>query len=404
MNDCATAIPRRSPRGPSARTAPSGSRRRGGRCGRPARAWPPAPARAAAPPRRTGRPQRFTRKPGPSAATITCLPIASPASRASASAPLAGLVGGDHLQQLHQRRRVEEVHPHHVLRAPGGAGERRDGDRRGVGREHGRPAPPAGQLREQLALELGRSGAASITSSQPARLLDGAGGLEQRGAALASSRSSPFSAHLLESLAHDSVPRSSASGTGSWSRVAMPAAHRAARCRRPSCRRRTTPELLTAAALPAAELRPALLEEARASPRPGPRSPSRARAAAAPREARAEARLLRREHGLLRQPRRDRRPAGDHLGQLERVAASIPLAGHLVHEARAGTPRRRVDPPSGQHQLHRAVLAHRARASRWVAPPPGMRPSMISGWPNSAVSEATTGRRRAPARIPPPIA
>ncbi len=41
--------PRRSPPGPSARTAPSGSRRRGGRCGRSARGWPPAPGAAAAP-------------------------------------------------------------------------------------------------------------------------------------------------------------------------------------------------------------------------------------------------------------------------------------------------------------------------------------------------------------------
>ena len=40
-------------RGPSARTAPSGSRRRGGRRGRPARASPAPPARAAAPRGRT---------------------------------------------------------------------------------------------------------------------------------------------------------------------------------------------------------------------------------------------------------------------------------------------------------------------------------------------------------------
>ena len=72
--------------GPSARTGPCGSRRRGGRCGRSARGRRSAPAAAAAPRPANGRPQRLTRKPGPSTATITCLPIASPAARATASA------------------------------------------------------------------------------------------------------------------------------------------------------------------------------------------------------------------------------------------------------------------------------------------------------------------------------
>jgi hypothetical protein len=68
--------------------------------------------------------------------------------------PLAALLGADHLEQPHQRWRVEEVHAHHVLRLRGSAGERRDGDRRGVRGEH-RVRRQRRQLGEQLALEVG---------------------------------------------------------------------------------------------------------------------------------------------------------------------------------------------------------------------------------------------------------
>ena len=45
-----------------------------------------------------------------------------------------------------------------------------------------------------------------------------------------------------------------------------------------------------------------------------------------------------------------------------------------------------------------------ARASRWVPPPPGMIPSVISGWPNSAVSEATIRSQTSASSQPPPSA
>ncbi len=67
--------------------------------------------------RRTGGRSGSRGSPGPSLATITRLPIASPTARASVERALARLRGGDHLEQLHQRRRVEEVHADDVLRA-----------------------------------------------------------------------------------------------------------------------------------------------------------------------------------------------------------------------------------------------------------------------------------------------
>ena len=69
--------------------------------------------------------------------------------------PLARLVGPDDLEQRHQRRRVEEVHAHHVLGLGRGAGQRGDRDRRGVRGQHGLGPADLGQAREQLALELG---------------------------------------------------------------------------------------------------------------------------------------------------------------------------------------------------------------------------------------------------------
>ena len=90
---------RRRRRGPSARTGPSGSRRRSGRCGRSPRAARSAPAASRSASSPNGRLQRLTRKPGPSAASITCLPIASPVARATASAALADSLAGDDLEQ-----------------------------------------------------------------------------------------------------------------------------------------------------------------------------------------------------------------------------------------------------------------------------------------------------------------
>ena len=44
------------------------------------------------------------------------------------------------------------------------------------------------------------------------------------------------------------------------------------------------------------------------------------------------------------------------------------------------------------------------RARRWVPPPPGMIPSRISGWPNSALSEATIMSQASASSQPPPSA
>ena len=44
------------------------------------------------------------------------------------------------------------------------------------------------------------------------------------------------------------------------------------------------------------------------------------------------------------------------------------------------------------------------RASRWVPPPPGMIPRVISGWPKRAVSEATIMSQASASSQPPPSA
>ena len=86
---------------------------------------------------------------------MTRLPIASPSSRVRASAASEDSSAGDHLDQLHHRRRVEEVHPHDALRALGGPRDRRDRDRRRVRRQHAVAGDDlARQRREQLVLEL----------------------------------------------------------------------------------------------------------------------------------------------------------------------------------------------------------------------------------------------------------
>ena len=67
----------------------------------------------------------------------------------------------------------------------------------------------------------GRSGAASMTSSQGARSSSVETGSSSEAASPAAR---PFSAHLARPLRTFSAPRSSASGTGSCSSVRMPAA------------------------------------------------------------------------------------------------------------------------------------------------------------------------------------
>ena len=67
---------------------------------------------------------------------------------------LRGLLAGDHLQQAHDRRGVEEVHAHHALWTPGARGDRRDQQRRGVCCQHALLAHDLRQLPIQVVLEI----------------------------------------------------------------------------------------------------------------------------------------------------------------------------------------------------------------------------------------------------------
>ena len=168
-----------------------------------------------------GRPQRLTRKPGPSAARITCLPIASPVSRATASArspvwsarmtssrPISGgglkkciptTFSGRAAAPASEVTGIEDVLV--ASTAPGSQiSDRRSNSSR---------------------LRSGRSGAASMTSSQSASLSRASTGSSSPAA---SSPARPFSTHRPRPARAASAPRSSASGTGSCSRVRMPAA------------------------------------------------------------------------------------------------------------------------------------------------------------------------------------
>ena len=145
---------RRSRRGPSARTAPSGSRapRRQMRSTCSGVASRSCTIRSAS--SENGRLQRLTRKPGPSAAAITCLPSASPSARARASAARRARRARDELDQPHPRHRVEEVQADHAL-GPGHAGrDLAHEQRRRVRGEHRVRRDDGGQRGEQRALDV----------------------------------------------------------------------------------------------------------------------------------------------------------------------------------------------------------------------------------------------------------
>ena len=116
-----------------------------------------------------GRASRLATKPGVSLARIGVRPIASATSVVAASARSEESLGGDHLDQLHQRRRVEEVHADHAL----GVRARRRRSRRPAARRccwrGSSPGRSGGQLRRTArCFSSSSSGAASISSSQPA--------------------------------------------------------------------------------------------------------------------------------------------------------------------------------------------------------------------------------------------
>src|SRR6185503_2918832 len=143
---------------------------------------------------------------------------------------------------------------------------------------------------------------------------------------------------------------------------ASPRPLQAVRSRRPWSRRRPLRGLS-----PAAELRLALLQEGVHALDAVLRGHRELVEPALVVETGAERGLLGRQHRLLGEPRRQRRPLRDLLGQLQRC---FPIT----------------------------------RARRWVPPPPGMIPSRISGWPNWALSEATIMSQASASSQPPPRA
>ena len=66
---------------------------------------------------------------------------------------LAGLRPGDHLEQAHDRRGIEEVHAHHALPVRRGDRYRGDEQRGGVAREHAVRVDDLREQAEQLVLE-----------------------------------------------------------------------------------------------------------------------------------------------------------------------------------------------------------------------------------------------------------
>ena len=201
-----------------------------------------------------GRPQRLTRKPGPSAARITRLPIASPASRASASArsPVwsaritssSSISGGG----------LKKCMPTTFSGSRGRAGQRGHRDRAGVGGQHGvgrrRPRDSCG---EQLALEVGPLGRGLDHQLAAGQAVERGGGFEQVGRRRVGAA---LGGPALEAVAHPPLARLERLRQ----RVVQQRADTrprspAARCRRPSCRRRRP------RGSPPAELRRALLDE-----------------------------------------------------------------------------------------------------------------------------------------------
>ena len=121
-------------------------------------------------------------------------------------------------------------------------------------------------------------------------------------------------------------------------------------------------------------------------------------------EAGAERGLLGGEHRLLGEPGRDRRAArrraaASSMASLEPLA----LAGRPCSRARAAAASwASMRRPVSTSSIARCLPI--TRASRCVPPPPGMIPSVISGWPNSAVSEATIRSQSSASSQPPPRA
>ena len=145
------------------------------------------------------------------------MPIASPSARAAVDRRVARVDPADHLDQPHQRRRVEEVHADDVRRLGRGGREERDRDRRRVRGEH---RLGAADLREVARTARASARAARAPPRSRSRSRPGprarprrAGGPRRRRRPPCSSgpRSAPF-ARFARVF---SMPAASASATGS---------------------------------------------------------------------------------------------------------------------------------------------------------------------------------------------
>ena len=245
--------------------APSGSRRRGGRCGRSARGWPPAPEAAAAPrPRTAGRSgsrgSRGRRWPG----SRSCpSPRRWRAPRATARSPVwsaritsSSFISGGGLKKCipttfsgRAAAPASEVTGIDDVFVASTASSAQTSDSRG----------------EQLALQVEALGGrldheVAVAPGPPARRR--ARAPRPRPPRSCPSRSSAR-ARGGPARPRPRAPRAADRGAP----LACPPRSRAGRCRRPSCRRRPRRACSAAPCSPAAELRLALLEERPACPR-----------------------------------------------------------------------------------------------------------------------------------------
>ena len=89
-------------------------------------------------------------------------------------------------------------------------------------------------------------------------------------------------------------------------------------------------------------------------------------------------------------------------GELDRLLEPRPCAATWLTKPSRSASSASMRRPVSTSSIARCLPI--TRASRWVPPPPGMIPSVISGWPNSAVSEATIMSQASASSQPPPSA
>ncbi len=175
--------------------------------------------------RPNGRLQRLTRKPGPSATSITCLPIASPAPRAIATAAAPVWTPADDLEQRHDRGRVEEVHPDDAVGPRRAAADRVMGIEEVLVASTQSSATISRRARvNSSALTSRRSGAASMTSSHgPSACRSRRSRCSPSAASAAFALQRPRSAPRRRLFRMRSSARSAVPSTGSCSSVRAPA-------------------------------------------------------------------------------------------------------------------------------------------------------------------------------------